>query len=178
MNLNLHKYVLLCALSCQTRCININEIGDNRSRRTLGGPLQTVLERAEGADWGQFGVLFAFGAYLSVCFLSFSFRFVSCFYLVLILLALFSFSDFVYFGGRARPPASFELFINSVIIKLFRAFCIFLLVYWLFIVLTTNLIILFMDLLGRYSVFYHKLLRARDGNNKWKVSNAIPSQSR
>lgn len=111
-------------------------------------------------------------------FVFFPFLFVSCFYLVLILLALFSFSDFVYFGGRARPPASFELFINSVIIKLFRAFCIFLLVYWLFIVLTTNLIILFMDLLGRYSVFYHKLLRARDGNNKWKVSNAIPSQSR
>lgn len=58
----------------------------------------------EGGDGGQSGVLFAFGAYLSVCFHFFFFLcFVSCFYFVLILLALFSFQIlFTLAGGRAR----------------------------------------------------------------------------
>lgn len=101
MNLDL----LLCDLSCQRRCININEIGDNgsrwqrqRLRGAFGQALQTVLE-PEGGDGGQSGVLFAFGAYLSVCFLFVSYILFS--FYINFLLALFSFSDFVYFAGRA-----------------------------------------------------------------------------
>lgn len=55
--------------------------------------------RAEGGDGGQSGVLFAFGAYLSVCFLFVSYILFS--FYINFLLALFSFSDFVYFAGRA-----------------------------------------------------------------------------
>lgn len=61
------------------------------------------FSRGEGGDGGQSGVLFAFGAYLSVCFLSFFFIFVFRFvFLFCINIASFVFvSDFVYFGGRA-----------------------------------------------------------------------------
>lgn len=57
------------------------------------------FSRGEGGDGGQSGVLFAFGAYLSVCFHFFFLCFV---FLFCINIASFVFvSDFVYFGGRA-----------------------------------------------------------------------------
>lgn len=84
-------------LATMTRGGNVNGCGG-----AFGQALQTVLE-PEGGDGGQSGVLFAFGAYLSVCFLFVSYILFS--FYINFLLALFSFSDFVYFAGRACAPA-------------------------------------------------------------------------
>lgn len=69
---------------------------------TAAGGIRTGTpdsSRDEGGDGGQSGFLFAFGAYLSVCFLFVSYILFS--FCINFLLALFSFSDFVYFAGRA-----------------------------------------------------------------------------
>lgn len=69
---------------------------------TAAGGIRTGTpdsSRDEGGDRRSVGVLLAFVAYLSVCFLFVSYILFS--FCINFLLALFSFSDFVYFAGRA-----------------------------------------------------------------------------